>query len=181
MQWEVDGDESTESSKWVKEAAAESQRNAAAEAAGNPTNKPNVGDRVEVRISRDSVPGMDVDMISVHNCEGGRWLPAKVQELDYRQDEWCPGFFCAYGVRVQGDVGPDGKVYVTPVREDDDRCIRAAPPPAARPPPRFAIGTRVTNGKLRDVEAYHTSSLYRDAHHLLLPQSAAQQKRGPLD
>jgi hypothetical protein len=29
------------------------------------------------------------------------------------------------------------------VREDDERCIRAAPPPAPRPPPRFAIGTHV--------------------------------------
>ena len=53
MQWEDDGDDSKESSKWVKEAAAESQRSAAAEAAGNPTNKPNVGDRVEVRDAGD--------------------------------------------------------------------------------------------------------------------------------
>jgi len=44
----------------------------------------------------------------------------------------------------------------------------------------FAVGTTVTNGRLRDVEAYAGSDMYYDAHHLLLPQSAAT-KRGPLD
>ena len=46
----------------------------------------------------------------------------------------------------------------------------------------FAIGTTVTNGKVRDVEAYHESSLYRDAHALFAPQPADKPpKRGPLD
>jgi hypothetical protein len=83
-------------------------------------------------------------MIRAANCAGGRWVQARVHSLRFRQDDWCEGFFCAYMVKVQGDVGEDGLPVGTPVREDDERCIRAAPPPAPPPPPpRFAIGTRV--------------------------------------
>ena len=117
----------------------------AAPIASNAPSRFRVGDRVEVKVSPNSEPGRHIDMISVHNCEGGRWLAAKVQALRFRQDDWCPGFFCAYAVKVQGDVGPDGTAFASPVREDDDRCIRAAPPLPGRapPPPRFAVGTRV--------------------------------------
>ena len=104
-----------------------------------------VGDRVEVKISRDSEPGspQGIDMISVSNVAGGRWVPAKVAQLRFAQDDWCPGFYCAYAVHVHGDATPDGVQYSTPVREDDERCIRAAPAAPRPPPPRFAVGTRV--------------------------------------
>jgi hypothetical protein len=104
-----------------------------------------VGDRVEVKMSRDSEPGspQGVEMISVHNIDGGRWVPAKVVQLRYAQDDWCPGFYCAYAVQVHGDATPDGVHYSTPVREDDERCIRAAPAAPRPAPPRFTVGTRV--------------------------------------
>ena len=70
-------------------------------------------------------------------------MPAKIVELRYAQDDWCPGVYCAYAVKVQGDRAPDGASFATPVREDDPRCIRPAPPPAPRSPPRLAVGTRV--------------------------------------
>ena len=101
-----------------------------------------VGDRVEVKISCDSELG-NIEMISIENCDGGRWVLAKVWQLRYRQDDWCAEYVCAYTVTVQGDRDPGGMGVATPVREDDERCIRAAPPPAPRPPPRFAVGTRV--------------------------------------
>lgn len=111
-----------------------------------------VGDRVEVKISRDSVPGR-MDIISIHDC-GGQWVPAKVRQLRYRQDDWCAQEVCAYAVLVQGDRDPDGVAFATPVREDDERCIRAAPPAAPRPPPRFAVGSRVEcNGGARGWKA----------------------------
>ena len=114
----------------------------------NGANEPSrfqVGDRVEVKISRDSEPGsaQGVDMISTHNIAGGRWVPAKVAQLRYTQDDWCPGFYCAYAVKVHGDATPDGVQFATPVREDDERCIRAAPAAPRPAPPRFAVGTRV--------------------------------------
>lgn len=113
--------------------------------AANEPSRFKVGDRVEVKISHDSEPGSEsgVDMISIYNCDGGRWVRAKVTSLRYQQDGWCPGFYCAYTVKVQGDVTPDGVPFMTPVREDDERCIRAAPPLPKPPPPRFAIGARV--------------------------------------
>ena len=43
-------------------------------------------------------------MISVHNIAGGRWVPAKVAQLRYAQDDWCPGFCCAYAVKVHGEA-----------------------------------------------------------------------------
>ena len=73
-----------------------------------------VGDRVEVKISRDSVPGR-MDIISIHDC-GGQWVPAKVRQLRYRQDDWCAQEVCAYAVLVQGDRDPDGVAFATPVR-----------------------------------------------------------------
>ena len=105
-----------------------------------------LGDRVEVKISCNSEPGspQGVEMISVHSIAGGRWVPAKVTKLRYAQEDWCPGFYCAYAVQVHGDATPDGVQYETPVREDDERCIRSAPPLAPPPPPpRFSVGTRV--------------------------------------
>ena len=52
---------------------------------------------------------------------------------------------------------------------------------AGTAPPLIADAT-VYNGKVRDVEAYHESSLYRDAHALFAPQPADKPpKRGPLD
>ena len=104
-----------------------------------------VGDRVEVQISRNSDPGspQGVEIISFHNIAGGRWVPARVHELRYAQDDWCRGIYCAYAVQVHGDATPDGVQYVTPVREDDERCIRAAPVAPRPAPPRFAVGTRV--------------------------------------
>ena len=104
-----------------------------------------VGDRVEVQISRNSDPGspQGVEIISFHNIAGGRWVPARVHELRYAQDDWCRGIYCAYAVQVHGDVTPDGVQYATPVREDDERCIRAAPVAPRPAPPRFAVGTRV--------------------------------------
>ena len=104
-----------------------------------------VGDKVEVKISRNSEPGSPrgVEMISAHSIAGGRWVPAKVAALRYAQDDWCPGFYCAYAVHVHGDMTPDGIQYATPVREDDERCIRAAPVAPPPPPPRFEVGPRV--------------------------------------
>uniref|UniRef100_A0A7S3WBT5 Uncharacterized protein n=1 Tax=Emiliania huxleyi TaxID=2903 RepID=A0A7S3WBT5_EMIHU len=104
-----------------------------------------VGDKVEVKISRNSEPGSPrgVEMISAHSIAGGRWVPAKVAALRYAQDDWCPGFYCAYAVHVHGDMTPDGIQYATPVREDDERCIRAAPVAPPPPPPRFEVGRRV--------------------------------------
>ena len=87
-----------------------------------------VGTQVEVRISARSEPGVRVDMISVLTCDGGRWVSARVCAQHYRQDDWCPGFHCAYTVHVEGDVTDDGVRIVSAVREDDDRCIRRAPP-----------------------------------------------------
>ena len=104
-----------------------------------------VGDRVEVKISRDSEPGSErgVEPISVQSIAGGRWISAKVMKLRYAQDDWCPGFYCAYAVKVHGDITPDGVQFATPVREDDERCIRPAPALQRPPPPRFAVGARV--------------------------------------
>ncbi len=112
------------------------------------TNEPipfKVKDPEEVKISAESLPGSPhgVDIISISNCDGGRWVPARVQELRWRQDDWCPGIYCAYAVEVHRDVSPEGTRYATPVREDDERCIRAAPAAPPRAPPRFAVGTRV--------------------------------------
>ena len=91
MQWEDDGDDSKESSKWVKEAAAESQRNAAAEAAGTPA-KPNVGDCVEVRDAGDGdwCPGV-VDRVEslADNAAGFQVFVRKYSSDDaFIWDDW---------------------------------------------------------------------------------------------
>ena len=91
MQWEDDGDDSKDSSKWVKEAAAESQRNAAAEAAGTPT-KPNVGDCVEVRDAGDGdwCPGV-VDRVEslADNAAGFQVFVRKYSSDDaFIWDDW---------------------------------------------------------------------------------------------
>ena len=99
-----------------------------------------VGTQVEVRISARSEPGVRVDMISVLTCDGGRWVSARVCAQHYRQDDWCPGFHCAYTVHVEGDVTEDGVRIVSAVREDDERCIRRAPPKGRRK--RASRGTR---------------------------------------
>ena len=111
-----------------------------------------VGDKVEVKISSNSEPGspQGVDMISVHSIDGGCWVRAKVTRLRYAQDDWCTGIYCAYAVQVHGDATPDGVQFETPVREDDERCIRAAPVEPRPAPPRFVVGTRVEcNGGAR--------------------------------
>ena len=99
-----------------------------------------VGTRVEVCISRESTIGRDpgIDMISVHNCNGGRWVPGTVAMHEYHQDGWCPTFYVAYMVKVDGDVDPrTGNILVSAVREDDDGCIRlirgTATPPLPLP------------------------------------------------
>ena len=96
-----------------------------------------VGQDVEVRISADSVPGQYIDMISSLNCEGGSWHKASVTAVKYRQDDWCPDFFCAYQVVVEGDY-IDGIRAGSCVREDDDRCIRLPAAAAAPPTPEAA-------------------------------------------
>lgn len=60
-------------------------------------------------------------MISTLNCKGGRWVPARVLSLHYRQEGWCPDFFCPYTVRIEGNARE------TIVREDDPACIRGTP------------------------------------------------------
>ena len=44
--------------------------------------------------------------------------PATVLQHEYRQDNWCEGFVCAYLVQVDGDD------LASPVREDHEQCIR---------------------------------------------------------
>ena len=47
--------------------------------------------------------GKHIDMISALNCDGGRWVPGTVFQHTFRQDDWCPEFYCAYVVIVDGD------------------------------------------------------------------------------
>ena len=89
---------------------------------GTPLRFP-IGTRVEVREQPESYTGRYLGMYSIGTCEGGKqWLPALVHSHEFRQDDWCPGFVCAYSVLVDGDVTPDGMQIASPVREDDDPC-----------------------------------------------------------
>jgi len=103
---------------------------------GTPLRFP-IGTRVSVRISPASVRGTSTDLISIHTCAGGQWASATVVEHEYHQPGWCPTYFTAYIVSVDGDTAPDGSVFGSVVREDDERCIRrlleenSAPTPAA--------------------------------------------------
>jgi hypothetical protein len=83
-----------------------------------------LGTRVEVCISAQSAPGVDIEMIHVRNVDGGRWVPGTVYGQEYHQEGWCPTFCCAYFVKIDGDIGPDGSPMGSPVREDSDQVIR---------------------------------------------------------
>ena len=107
---------------------------------GTPLRFP-IGTRVEVREQPESYTGRYLGMYSIGTCEGGKqWLPALVHSHEFRQDDWCPGFVCAYSVLVDGDVTPDGMQIASPVREDDDRCIRLL----------LESGSAVTIGELKN-------------------------------
>ncbi|KAL3910398.1 MAG: hypothetical protein SGPRY_009072 [Prymnesium sp.] len=98
---------------------------------GNPI-RFKAGERVEVRLSPGSKPSEGIDMISTLTCAGGPWVKAEVAMVAYRQDDWCPDFYCAYAVKVEGD-SVDGLPCLSAVREDDDRCIRPLPSPRIPP------------------------------------------------
>ena len=91
---------------------------------GTPLRFP-VGTRVEVRVS-DSPTAKWPGGITVLNGPPHRWVPATVKVHEFRQEHWCPSFFCAYGVLIDGEE--EGEV----VREDNERVIRPLGEAASR-------------------------------------------------
>ena len=85
-----------------------------------------LGNKVMVFVPKESRPGSRPDFISstMNGGGSGHWVSAEVVMLHFRQDDWCPGFYCPYMVVIDGDIGQDGRREATPVREDSEATIR---------------------------------------------------------